>query len=42
MIETLGISYTMQGLLMTAFSASALVMAMLFGGTLSTGWVHAR
>lgn len=34
MIETLGISYTMQGLLMTAFSASALVMAMLFGGTL--------
>lgn len=34
MIETLGISYTMQGLLMTAFSASALVMAMVFGGTL--------
>lgn len=34
MIDTLGISYTMQGLLMTAFSASALVMAMVFGGTL--------
>ena len=33
MIETLGLSYTMQGLLMTAFSASALVMA-LFGGAL--------
>ncbi len=34
MIDALGISYTMQGLLMTAFSASALVMAMVFGGTL--------
>ncbi len=34
MIDSLGISYTMQGLLMTAFSASALVMAMMFGGTL--------
>lgn len=34
MIECLGISYTMQGLLMTAFSASALVMALVFGGTL--------
>ncbi|MEG0303461.1 MFS transporter [Gordonibacter sp.] len=33
MIEALGLSYTMQGLLMTAFSASALVMA-LFGGVL--------
>ena len=33
MIESLGLSYTMQGLLMTAFSASALVMA-LFGGVL--------
>ena len=34
MIECLGISYTMQGLLMSAFSASALVMALVFGGTL--------
>ena len=34
MIDALGISYTMQGLLMTAFSASALIMAMVFGGTL--------
>lgn len=33
MIESLGLTYTMQGLLMTAFSASALVMA-LFGGAL--------
>ena len=33
MIESLGLSYTMQGLLMTAFSASALVMA-LVGGVL--------
>ena len=33
MIECLGISYTMQGLLMTAFSAAAVVMA-LAGGTL--------
>ena len=33
MIECLGISYTMQGLLMTAFSAAAVVMA-LIGGTL--------
>ena len=33
MIECLGISYTMQGLLMTAFSAAAVVMA-LVGGTL--------
>lgn len=34
MIECLGISYTMQGLLMSAFSASALIMALVFGGTL--------
>ncbi len=31
MIECLGLSYTMQGLLMTAFSASALIMALIGG-----------